>query len=117
LKPYPKGVSGNPGGVPKYDVAAELAKAIIENNEELIYKAFVKALSKGNAYCFQVLADRGYGKLREVHAIEHSPYKHLSDEQLNAKIKELEAKLAADLGYVKVEPKILPPADDKDKVQ
>ena len=61
--------------------------------------------------------NRGYGKLREVHAIEHSQFKHLINEQLDAKIKELEEKLAADLGYVKVEPKILPPADDKDKIQ
>jgi hypothetical protein len=32
-------VSGNPGGVPKVDVAAQLARAILEDNQELIYKA------------------------------------------------------------------------------
>ena len=68
-----------PCGVPKHDVAAELARAIIEGNQELIYNAFVRALSKGNAYCFQVLADRGYGKLKERHEVEVTPYSHMSD--------------------------------------
>jgi len=58
--------------------------------------------------------------LKETHAIEHNPYKHLSDEQLEAQIKELEEKLANSLDYVKVkpgEPQILPPAKDDPKVQ
>jgi hypothetical protein len=78
-------------------------------------------LRKGSPYAFQVLSDRAFGKLKETHAIEHNPYKHLSDEQLEAQIKELEQKLANDLGYVKVEPQvepqILPPAKADPKLQ
>jgi hypothetical protein len=98
------GKSANPGGVPKHDIAKEVAQAIFLNNPEMIYRAFCKILRRGNAYAFQVLADRAFGKLKETHAIEHNPYRHLSDEQLNAKIKELEERLAKDLGYVKAEP-------------
>jgi hypothetical protein len=120
LAPYrfQPGVSGNPGGRPKVDVASELARAVIEENFEAIKAAFSKVLRKGSPYAFQVLSDRAYGKLKETHAIEHNPYKHLSDEQLNERIKELEERLAKDLGYIKVEsqPQILPPAKD-DKVQ
>jgi hypothetical protein len=93
-------------------------RAVIEENFEAIKAAFSKVLRKGSPYAFQVLSDRAYGKLKETHAIEHNPYKHLSDEQLNERIKELEERLAKDLGYIKVEsqPQILPPAKD-DKVQ
>src|SRR6516164_1639493 len=55
---FQPGKSGNPGGVPKHDVAKEIAKAIFENNPDMVYKAFAKAIAKGNAYAFQVLADR-----------------------------------------------------------
>jgi hypothetical protein len=120
LKPYqfPKGVSGNPGGVPKVDVAAQLARAIIEGNQELIYKAFVKALSKGNAYCLQVLADRGYGKLKETVRHKRGPLADVPTPDLEVHIQELEAKLIASLverGYIITKPaQLLPPAD-KDK--
>ena len=40
----------NPGGRPKHDLAAEIAKACFENNADALYKAFSKALLKGNAY-------------------------------------------------------------------
>jgi len=98
------GKSANPGGVPKHgDVARDLARAIFENNPELVYKAFVKALAKGSAYAFQVLADRGYGKLKETIQAELSPYHEYTDEELQKRLRELEEKL----GYVKV----LPPSD------
>lgn len=87
------GKSANPGGVPKHDVAKELARAVFENNPELIYKAFVKALSKGSAYAYQVLADRGYGRLKESIAHEISPYKDVSEEELKNRIKALEKEL------------------------
>jgi hypothetical protein len=97
------GKSANPGGVPKHDVAKEIAKAIFENNPDLVYKAFVKAIRKGNAYCYQVLADRAYGKLKETIQAELSPYHEYTDEELQKRLRELEEKL----GYVKV----LPPSD------
>jgi hypothetical protein len=65
LKPYPKGVSGNPGGKPKVDVARIVARCIFENNEQGIYEALGKALLKGNAYVFKELAERAYGKLTD----------------------------------------------------
>jgi hypothetical protein len=65
LKPWPKGVSGNPGGRPKRDLSAEIAQAVFENNPEAIYHAMLKALKKGNARVFDVLAVRAYGKMKE----------------------------------------------------
>ena len=107
--------------MPKYDVAAQLARAIIEGNQELIYKAFVKALSKGNAYCFQVLSDRGYGRLKETVRHERGPLEDLPTADLEADIRELEAKLVAKLeaqGYqIKKPSQLLPPADKDPKVQ
>jgi hypothetical protein len=65
LKPFPKGVSGNPGGKPRIDLAAVVARSIIENNIEGIYEALGKALLKGNAFVFRELAERGYGKVSQ----------------------------------------------------
>lgn len=70
LIPYVPGQSGNPSGRVKNDVAAAIARAIFENDSEAIYKAFAKGLRSGNAYAFSVLADRGFGKLKEK--VEHS---------------------------------------------
>lgn len=68
--PWPKGMSGNPGGLPGTDVAAIIARRAFEEHPEEILVGFQEQLSKGNAYAFSVLADRGYGKLKEK--IEHS---------------------------------------------
>jgi len=65
LKPWKPGQSGNPGGRRKHDVAAHIARAVLEGNQEAAYKALAKALLKGNAYVFQELAERGYGKIKE----------------------------------------------------
>jgi hypothetical protein len=62
---WKKGQSGNPGGKPKHDFAAEIARAVFENNPNAIRAALEKALLKGNAYVFKELADRGYGKLTD----------------------------------------------------
>lgn len=63
LRPYAKGVSGNPGGLPGTDVAAVIARRVIEDNAEGIYQGFAKKLCSGDAHSFSVLADRGYGKV------------------------------------------------------
>jgi len=60
--PWKPGRSANPGGRPKRDEAALLARAIFEHNPEAIYKAMLKALKKGSGTVFTALADRGYGK-------------------------------------------------------
>jgi hypothetical protein len=63
LRPWPKGVSGNLAGRPRHDFSAEIARAVFEQNPELIYRAMLKGLKKGNARVFAVLADRAYGKV------------------------------------------------------
>ena len=65
LKPWPKGVSGNPKGRPKCDISAEIARAVFENNAEAIYRAMARRLIKGDARAFKILAERAYGKVRE----------------------------------------------------
>jgi hypothetical protein len=66
-------------------VASEIAQATFLDNPELIYEAFLKVLRKGSPYGLQVLADRAFGQLKETHAIEHNPYKDLSNEELEAR--------------------------------
>ena len=68
-------------------------------------------LKKGSPYAFQVLSDRAYGKLKETHQIEHSPYRDVSDERIEKGIKELQEKL----GLQPAEPKILPASGDDPK--
>ena len=72
LKPWPKGVSGNPGGRPKRDLASEIAQAVFENNPNAIYEAMLRALKKGDPRVFVVLADRAYGKVKEQVEVEFS---------------------------------------------
>jgi hypothetical protein len=93
LKPWPKGVSGNPGGRPKVDLAAEIARALFQNDGPAIYAAYSKMLRKGSAYAFQVLADRAFGKLKESIQHEISPYHDVSDADLVSRIAELEREL------------------------
>jgi hypothetical protein len=88
IAPWPKGVSGNPGGRPKKDWAAEIARAVLEGNYEAIYKAMTKAVLKGNAYAFKEIADRAYGKIRDK--VEHSgQVETMSLEQVRQRISEL----------------------------
>ena len=68
LRPWKKGQSGNPGGRPKRDLAAEIARAVFEKDPVALGEAMLAGLKKGNsgmARMFQVLSDRGYGKLTE----------------------------------------------------
>ncbi len=70
------GQSGNPGGGPKKDIAAEIAQRVFEENTDAIYRAMLKALLKGDPKVFEVLADRAYGKLTqkvEIPGIENLP--------------------------------------------
>jgi hypothetical protein len=63
LRPWPKGVSGNPGGRPKSDLAAEVARLVFEGLDQ---KQAAKVLAKvilRNPKMFQVIADRAYDKV------------------------------------------------------
>jgi hypothetical protein len=78
------GQSGNPSGriSDKKDIAKQIARAVFENNREQLYQAFADAALKGNAYCFQQLADRAFGKVRERVEFEVSEFREWSDEAL-----------------------------------
>lgn len=93
---FKPGQSGNPGGKPKHDIAKEIAQAIFLNNAEMIYAAYTKMLRRGNAYCFQVLSDRAFGKLKERHEVEVGPYRDMTEDELRERI----AKLQEELGVL-----------------
>jgi hypothetical protein len=65
-KPWPKGVSGNPGGEPGYDVAASISRQVMQLNKEKIYEGMAKEVMAGKPYAFDVLANRAYGKVKET---------------------------------------------------
>ena len=62
---FQPGVCPNPGGRPKRDLAAEIARAVFEKNPEEITLAMFRGLKKADPRIFAVLADRGFGKLTE----------------------------------------------------
>ena len=106
LKPWPKGVSGNPAGRPKNDISVEIARAVFENNPEAIYQGMVRRLKKGDARVFKVLADRAYGKVKEQVEVNNwneiverlkagrtYALKHLSESELTERIDELQREL------------------------
>jgi hypothetical protein len=109
---WAKGFCPNPGGRPKRDLAAEIARACFENNHEALYRAFSKALLKGNAYAFKELADRAFGRLRERVELDVGPYRDMSTDNLNARIAELER----ELGISSSSPELLPPASEEKKL-
>jgi hypothetical protein len=65
---WERGQSGNPGGRPKRDIAAEIAAAAFEQDREGILKAVRAGLKskKLNPKLYEVLADRGFGKLSQT---------------------------------------------------
>jgi len=74
LKPFPKGISGNPGGLPGTDVSALHARALFERHPVSPngLKDLATELKGFNAYGFNVLADRGYGKVKDRTVVEHT---------------------------------------------
>jgi hypothetical protein len=89
------GQSGNPLGriSDKNDIAKQIARAVFERNQEALYNAFADAALKGNAYCFQQLADRAYGKIKERVEFEVSEFREWSNEALLERLHQLEAQL------------------------
>jgi hypothetical protein len=110
---FKPGQSGNPGGRPKVDLSAEIARALFEQDAAAIFTAFRKVLRKGSPYAFQVLSDRAFGKLKERVELDSSAFAGVSDEDLIKRVRELEQKL----GYAPSQlpslpsPIILPPED------
>lgn len=89
VAPWPKGVSGNPGGRP-HDVAQKVARAVFEENAEQIYVAMAHSALQGSAYAFSVLAERAYGKvLATVEVSGGLRHENLSREQRIERIVEL----------------------------
>jgi hypothetical protein len=86
----------NPGGRPKHDLSAEIARACFEQNAEALFKAYTKALLRGNAYAFKELSDRAYGKMTERVEYSNSEYRGQTEDDLQKRITELER----DLGLV-----------------
>jgi len=72
LAPWKPGQPGNPTGKQRTDIAGIIARAILEENQEEVYKALGQALLKGNAYVFKELAERAYGKIKEHATVEHT---------------------------------------------
>ena len=99
-RPFPKGVSGNPGGRPK-----GLVRRIREetrDGEELVdnmlrvFRA-ERESTKTRVEAASWLADRGFGRPQQTTLVgtvdeeaSHSPYAHLSDDELKAKLRLLE---------------------------
>lgn len=115
--------SGNPSGWPKHDLAAEIAKACFEENAEALYKAFSKALLKGNAYAFKEQSDRVYGRLKERIEVEAGPLRHMTDDELEQRAAALQRQLGlapatriAELERQLGQARALPPAEDGSKV-
>ena len=73
--------------------AREIAKAVFENDGPAVYRAFSKMLRKGSPYAFAVLSDRAYGKLKERHEVEISPYREMTDDQIRERSADLERQL------------------------
>jgi hypothetical protein len=82
------------------DVAAIIARAVLEENQEAAYKALGQALLKGNAYVFKELAERAYGKVAqgvELSGKDGGPmrFAELSDGELQGRVVEFMKKLAS----------------------
>jgi hypothetical protein len=95
------GQSGNPSGriSDKKDIAKQIARAVFERNQEALYNAFADAALKGNAYCFQQLADRAYGKIRERVEYEFTELHDVPTSTLEQQLADLEQKL----GYTRTD--------------
>ena len=66
-RPFPPGVSGNPGGRPKgISLAGVLAANLTEDDAKMIVQAIVEAAKNGDVKAFAALIDRTDGKVPNV---------------------------------------------------
>ncbi len=66
---------------------------MFEQNAEGLFKAYTKALLKGNAYAFKELSDRAYGKMTERIEYTGVEFRDVTEEDLLKRITELERDL------------------------
>jgi hypothetical protein len=92
VAPWEPGQSGNPSGRPK-DSAADISRAAFENNRKAIYEGVVAKLLAGDAYAFDVHANRGYGKVSQSIEVK-TELRELSEAELLAKLELLRKELA-----------------------
>lgn len=69
-----------------------IARAVIEENAEGIYKAYARQLLKGGAFAFQVIAERGFGKLKETRDTG-ADFNEIPDSSLEERVTQLEREL------------------------
>ena len=101
LKPWPKGVSGNPGGHPRKKLIDEALEELLSNENSVIASEIAEKLlekaRKGNLKAIQLVAERVQGRPRtqmEISAANgERRLSELSDEELNSQLQELTAKL------------------------
>ncbi len=80
LKPWPKGVSGNPGGRPRRTALTEALRELLaahvpgdpegRTHAEAIAEALVKRAQRGDVQAAREVADRTEGRPRQAVAIE-----------------------------------------------
>jgi hypothetical protein len=119
LKPWPKGVSGNPGGRPKSKPITEEIESLLEQPApgrkgqtwaEVIADAMIRRAAKGDVRAFVELANRLEGKpvqavnvnrdaleglAEELAAARKRAEEPMSDEEIREQISQLEQRLGS----------------------
>jgi hypothetical protein len=110
LKPWPKGVSGNPGGRPKQKlISAELERLMQQQAPgesgktwaTVIAESLVRQAAKGDVRAISELANRIEGKpLQAVDLDVNSPSEidTMTDEELDQRLTELRRQLQIQIG-------------------
>lgn len=93
-KPFQKGQSGNPGGIPKE--TREIREMCRAMGPEIIARLFDLARNgegRVSVEASKELLNRGYGKSESYSTVKIDTNSGLTDAEINARIAELEAKL------------------------
>lgn len=93
-RPFPKGVSGNAGGVSK---AVREIREICREKGPMIIERLTEIAETGSTehalVAMKELLNRGYGRAENYSTIKLDTNSTLTDAEIEQKIKELEAKL------------------------
>ncbi len=95
-RPFVKGQSGNPSGKPKAN--REITEMCREAGPDIIKRLIQIAQSGDEEYALPAmkeLLNRGYGKSENISSIKIESGENLTDDELTARIAELEAKLGS----------------------